>query len=115
MRICSNSYVWILVTSLLSQIVCAQTLSAKIDTIIEQQLPHATVGVVVKDAKTGQVIYSRNAAKLLSPASAMKLFTAAAALYQLNPNYRFATTLSTKSRRIFISPSVVHPILQLII
>lgn len=95
--------VWILVTSLLSQIVCAQTLSAKIDSIIEQQLPHATVGIVVKDLKTDQVIYSRNATKLLSPASAMKLFTATAAVYQLNPNYRFLTTLSQKGQDFYLT------------
>jgi len=89
--------------SLLSQIGCAQTLSAKIDTLIEQQLPHATVGVLVQDARTGQVIYSKNATKLLSPASSMKLFTAAAALYQLNPNHRFSTDLSQKTPNFYIT------------
>jgi D-alanyl-D-alanine carboxypeptidase/D-alanyl-D-alanine-endopeptidase (penicillin-binding protein 4) len=84
-------------------IVFSQPLSVKIDALIEQQLPHATVGVFVKDAQTGEVIYSRNANKLLSPASGTKLFTAAAALYHLKPTYQFLTTLSQKNQNFYIS------------
>jgi D-alanyl-D-alanine carboxypeptidase/D-alanyl-D-alanine-endopeptidase (penicillin-binding protein 4) len=94
---------WVLILSLLSPFVWAQSLSTKIDAIIAQQLPHATVAVLVKDAKTGQIIYRRNADKLLAPASSMKLLTAAAALYQLQPNYRFSTRLSQKGDNFYIS------------
>lgn len=80
----------------------SQTLSEKIDGIIAQQLPHATVGILIKDAQTGQVVYSLNADKLLSPASGMKILTAAAALYQLKPDYRFITTLSRKNQDYYI-------------
>jgi D-alanyl-D-alanine carboxypeptidase/D-alanyl-D-alanine-endopeptidase (penicillin-binding protein 4) len=89
--------------SIFSQFVYSQTLATKIDTIIKQQLPHATIGVLVKDAITGQIIYSKNPDKLLSPASSIKLFTAAAALFQLKPTYRFLTTLSRKKQDYYIS------------
>ncbi len=92
-----------LVISLFSVTVDAQTLAAQIDAVIEQKLPHATIGILVKDAKTGQIIYSRNEDKLFSPASSMKLFTAAAALYQLGPNYRFKTTLAQKDQDYYIT------------
>ncbi len=85
-----------------SQIGNSQTLSEKIDGIIAQKLPHATVGILIKEAETGKVVYSRNADKLLSPASGMKLLTAAAAFYQLKPEYRFITTLSRKERDYYI-------------
>lgn len=49
----SNVFVCFFVLYLFNPIVCAQTLSAKIDAVIEQQLPHAIVGIQVKDAKTG--------------------------------------------------------------
>lgn len=91
------------VTSLFSQIVCSQTLSTKINAIIEQQLPHATVGILVKDAQTGQILYSKNATKLLAPASGTKLFTAAAALYQLKSSYFFLTTLAQKNQDFYIT------------
>lgn len=86
----------------LSQIGNSQTLSEKIDEIIAQKLPHATVGILIKEAETERVVYSRNADKLLSPASGIKLFTAAAALYQLKPDYRFITTLSKKGQDYYI-------------
>ncbi len=88
---------------LFSQIVSSQTLSAKIDEIIEQELPHATVGVLIKDLQTGDVVYSRNANKLLTPASSTKLFTAAAALYHLRPDFHFVTTLSQKGENYYLT------------
>ncbi|CAM2761174.1 D-Ala-D-Ala carboxypeptidase [Legionella steigerwaltii] len=97
-----SNYLWVFAAFFFNQIANSQTLSEKIDGIIAQQLPHATVGILIKEAKTGQVVYSRNADKLLSPASGMKLLTAAAALYQLKPDYRFITTLSRKNQDYYV-------------
>lgn len=91
------------VISLLSHTSYSQTLSAKIKAIIKKELPHATVGVLIKDADTGQIIYSKNQDKLLFPASSMKLFTAAAALYELKPNYHFLTSLAKKNQDFYIT------------
>lgn len=97
------AFIWFVAISISSPNVYCDTLSAKIDALIEQRLPHATLGVLVKDAQTGTVIYNKNANKLLSPASGTKLFTAAAALYQLTPNYSFVTTLSKKNNDIYVT------------
>lgn len=98
-----SNYLWFLAAFFFNQAANSQTLAEKIDGIIKQHLPHATIGVLVKEAETGKVIYSRNADKLLSPASSMKLFTAAAALYQLKPDFRFATTLTQKNQNYYIT------------
>lgn len=45
----------------------------------------------VRNASTGEVLYSRAADVASRPASVMKLFTAAAALEQLGPDYRVTT------------------------
>ena len=50
-------------------------------------------GILVVDRKTGQTIYERNADLLFAPASVTKLFSTAAALVELGPNYRFQTPL----------------------
>ncbi|HHF7396229.1 TPA: D-alanyl-D-alanine carboxypeptidase/D-alanyl-D-alanine-endopeptidase [Legionella anisa] len=97
-----SNYLCFFAALFLSQIGNSQTLSEKIDEIIAQKLPHATVGILIKEAETGKVVYSRNADKLLAPASGMKLLTAAAALYQLKPDYRFITTLSQKEQDYYI-------------
>jgi serine-type D-Ala-D-Ala carboxypeptidase/endopeptidase (penicillin-binding protein 4) len=96
-------YACIAATILFNQSVFSQTLSAKIDEIIEQELPRATVGVLIKDAQTGDVIYSRNANKLLTPASSTKLFTAAASLYYLKSDFHFLTTLSQKGKNYYLT------------
>ena len=80
----------------------AQTVQQKIDGLIKQTLPHATVGVLIKDAQTGDIIYKHNADKLLSPASNTKMLTAAAALYYLGPDYRYITSLFKDNHNVYI-------------
>lgn len=92
------------------------TLATQIEERIAQTLPQATVAVFVKDAANGQIIYRRNADKLLAPASTTKLFTAAAALLQLKPDFYFTTTLASKKNNIYLifsgSPSLTSENLQ---
>jgi D-alanyl-D-alanine carboxypeptidase/D-alanyl-D-alanine-endopeptidase (penicillin-binding protein 4) len=52
-------------------------------------------GVLVTDATTGEVLYSRNADGYFMPASNAKLFTTALALATLGPDYRVRTTVAT--------------------
>jgi D-alanyl-D-alanine carboxypeptidase/D-alanyl-D-alanine-endopeptidase (penicillin-binding protein 4) len=48
-------------------------------------------GLLVVDAKTDAVLFERNADQLFRPASVTKLFSTAAALLELGPDYRFET------------------------
>jgi D-alanyl-D-alanine carboxypeptidase/D-alanyl-D-alanine-endopeptidase (penicillin-binding protein 4) len=95
---------------LVSQILLADSLASKIDMAVNKELPNAVVSILVKDAKNGQIIFSRNANKLLSPASNMKLFTAAAALYYWKPEHYFETKLLQNKQDYYIhfggSPSL---------
>ena len=52
---------------------------------------NAIWGVFVKSLKTGEILYKRNADKLFNPASDMKLFTSAAALLLLGPDFTYET------------------------
>jgi serine-type D-Ala-D-Ala carboxypeptidase/endopeptidase (penicillin-binding protein 4) len=47
------------------------------------------------DKTTGKALYSQNADKLFTPASNTKLFTTAAALALIGPDYKFRTTVET--------------------
>jgi D-alanyl-D-alanine carboxypeptidase/D-alanyl-D-alanine-endopeptidase (penicillin-binding protein 4) len=69
----------------------------KIDILLNQHpyLKGAIAGVSVRSASTGQLIYSFNGDKRLTPASNLKLFTAAAALTTLGQDYTFQTELLT--------------------
>ena len=58
------------------------------------------LGALVVDLNTGETLYSRNASKAFIPASNMKLFSDAAALLALGPNYRFQTELSTNAHHL---------------
>lgn len=53
----------------------------------------ANLGVVIQSLETGEFFYKRNENKLFMPASNLKLFTTAAALFLLGPDYRFSTNI----------------------
>jgi serine-type D-Ala-D-Ala carboxypeptidase/endopeptidase (penicillin-binding protein 4) len=65
--------------------------------LIAASLPDSQVGpgagVLVADAATGQVLYSRNGYTAVTPASTTKVVTAAAALAALGPDARFTTSV----------------------
>ena len=69
-------------------------LQARIAQILQKaELAPATIGVKVTSLDTGRVLFEQNANKLLRPASNMKLYTVAAALDRLSPDFRFVTSI----------------------
>jgi D-alanyl-D-alanine carboxypeptidase/D-alanyl-D-alanine-endopeptidase (penicillin-binding protein 4) len=62
------------------------------------ELAPAIVGIKVASLDTGKVLFEQNANKLLSPASNMKLYTVAAALDRLSPEYRFVTSAYARAK-----------------
>jgi serine-type D-Ala-D-Ala carboxypeptidase/endopeptidase (penicillin-binding protein 4) len=74
-------------------------LTSSIDGILrDPRLDNAMVSLAVRDADTGERLYERNGTQRLNPASNMKLFTSAAALDALGPEFRFSTDLLTAGR-----------------
>ncbi|HEU4932642.1 MAG TPA: D-alanyl-D-alanine carboxypeptidase/D-alanyl-D-alanine-endopeptidase, partial [Pyrinomonadaceae bacterium] len=74
-------------------------LQTKISEILARpELSSAMVGVKVVSLDTGRVLFEENAAKLLRPASNMKLYTVAAALDRLSPEYKFSTSVYATTR-----------------
>lgn len=57
----------------------------------EPAFSNAYWGVVIQSLQNGEILYSRNAHKNFIPASNMKLFTTAAALVKLGPEFRYCT------------------------
>ncbi len=73
-------------------------LQTRIDEVLQQPaLAPALVAVKVTSLDTGRVLFEENGLKLLRPASNMKLYTVAAALDNLSPNYRFTTSIYASS------------------
>lgn len=91
-----RSYVIAFMCTVAVSTATAVDLNSKITALIKESLPEATVGVVVQDANTGKILYDYHGNKHFLPASTTKLFTAAAALKQLGPNYRYETSLYFK-------------------
>jgi len=76
---------------LYDQLVFADNASIK-KFIDDDKLNGAFVGVLVKDILADSVIYSHNSELKFSTASNLKLFTSAAAIEILGPDYHFATS-----------------------
>ncbi len=69
-------------------------LQSRITAILRKpEFAAATIGIKVTSLETGRVLFEENANKLLRPASNMKLYTVAAALDRLSPEYRFVTSV----------------------
>ena len=58
----------------------------------------AQLAVKVASLDTGRTLYEENAQKLLLPASVMKIYTVAAALDRLTPDFRFKTSVYAQAR-----------------
>jgi serine-type D-Ala-D-Ala carboxypeptidase/endopeptidase (penicillin-binding protein 4) len=59
-------------------------------------LAGASMGMIVRDADSGKVLYRTHSNLRMVPASNMKLLTSVAAFGILGPDYRFETRLLTK-------------------
>jgi D-alanyl-D-alanine carboxypeptidase/D-alanyl-D-alanine-endopeptidase (penicillin-binding protein 4) len=69
-------------------------LRTRISQVLDKpELAPAMVGIKVMSLETGRVLFEENASKLLRPASNMKLYTVAAGLDRLSPDFRFITSV----------------------
>jgi len=78
----------------------AITVQGEVDNLIRKVNPKVNIGMVVTDLTSGETLYSRNANNLFIPASNMKLFSEAAALMVLGPDYHFKNKLSISAGKI---------------
>ena len=73
-----------------------ETLRREIDAALATpQLANSYWGVLVKSLQTGEILYTKNASKLMMPASNMKIVTLAAAAEQLGWDFTYETKLFT--------------------
>ncbi len=63
--------------------------------VSDPNVQNALVGVYIESLDNGRVLFHRNEQKLFVPASNMKLFTTAASLTKLGPEFRFKTEIYT--------------------
>ena len=70
----------------------AEPLDARVATVLNAPgYANGHWGLLVVDAKSGAVVFEKNADRLFAPASVTKLFSSAAALCDLGADYRFKT------------------------
>lgn len=68
------------------------------ETINQSPFASSHMAVKIVSLDTGRTLYEENANKWLQPASNMKLYTVAAALDRLTPDYRFITSVYAATR-----------------
>jgi D-alanyl-D-alanine carboxypeptidase/D-alanyl-D-alanine-endopeptidase (penicillin-binding protein 4) len=73
-------------------------LNARLDEILRSSAASRGFwGIEVAELPSGRILFSRDAQHLFHPASNMKLFTIAAGLEKLSPDFVFRTTVESKS------------------
>jgi len=78
----------------------ARALAAEIDSALSgPEFDRAMWGVVVQSLDNGEVVYRRNAERLMMPASNMKLLTSSAALVRLGADFRYRTVVLARGTR----------------
>lgn len=81
-----------------SRVAASGDLGSDLDAILaDGRLNGATVGAVVRDARTGAVRYARGTTTAVLPASNQKLYTSSAALSLLGAGYRFRTSVHART------------------
>ncbi|NNM58371.1 MAG: D-alanyl-D-alanine carboxypeptidase/D-alanyl-D-alanine-endopeptidase [Legionellales bacterium] len=75
------------------------TTAAQINYVVEQG-GTSTIGVMIKNLSTGQILYQSNINQPLVPASNLKVFTATAALEYLTPNFQYKTYIASATPAI---------------
>ncbi len=76
--------------------------SSKIEALVKRQSAYMQIGVDIINADTGKVIYSRNPALPMTPASNTKVMTASAAYLYLGPNYTYVTSMGQSGNNIYV-------------
>lgn len=73
-------------------------LQNSLDSIVKSSLSGTTISVSVRKASNGEMIYSKNPELGVTPASSLKVLTAAAALETLGEKHRFSTEVLTNGQ-----------------
>ena len=90
--------VWFFGWMMYAMFSCAQSVEEKLSRAVQlfekdSQMRHAILGFAVADAKTGELLFERNAQIGLAPASTQKIITSATAFELLGNNFRYTTNL----------------------
>lgn len=87
-----TALIWISAAPILAQ---STPIIRRIEPLLnDPKWDRSTWGIAVMDLENGAWVFRENAQKLMMPASNTKLYTSAAALEMLGPEYRYTTTLT---------------------
>ena len=76
-------------------VISRESIKDKIDIILEKMPKSTTAAIMIYNPNEKEIIYNKNIFKSMIPASNIKLYTTAAALEYMGPEYEFATVIAT--------------------
>lgn len=82
---------------------CPAALPARIESIVNRpEWQRARWGIVVRELETGRTLYERDADRYFLPASTAKLFSTAAALAVLGPEFRWQSVIQRSGKTFYL-------------
>ncbi len=85
----------------------------EVSKIVQSSGLKANIGIKIRSLSSGKTLFSLNSERLLTPASNLKILTAASALHYLGPGYHFQTQV-LKNRNNLILKGGAAPYLSLL-
>lgn len=73
-----------------------------INSLIGKANPNALIGIEIRDARSGKIIYEKNSHILMRPASVEKVSTALTVLSKLGTAYQFKTSLYKAKEDVYV-------------
>lgn len=104
-KIFLSAFVILSVTVSFSQTISQKLQKAFLQFENDEQLQHAISSLYVIDAKTGKVVFDKNAGIGLAPASTQKIITSVTALELLGKDYRYKTRFAINGSSLQIIPA----------
>lgn len=77
-------------------------MDAALNSLIQKINPQVLIGIEIREAGSGKIIYEKNAHTLMRPASVEKIPTALTVLAKLGPTYQFRTSLYKHQNDMYV-------------
>lgn len=88
------------------------SISGRVESLINKTDPNLNIGIKVKNLATGQVVYEKNSKRYFMPGSSLKFITLVSLLEHFGSDYQFVSSVLKQKNLMLILESLKFMMLQ---